>query len=162
MTTRLLGNAYDVDENKSTDGTLALTGSNVSAFTYKVGTGNSSTADQITVSISSISAASLGLDTTNVLSSNDADIASAAITVAVDTINTARADVGAAQNRLDFAAVNIATTLENMEAARSNILDLDVAREMSRLTSKQILVQAGIAMLAQANQGPQALLRLFQ
>ena len=49
-----------------------------------------------------------------------------------------------------------------MEAARSNILDLDIAAEMAIFTSKQILVQAGVAMLAQANQQPQALLRLFQ
>jgi flagellin len=49
-----------------------------------------------------------------------------------------------------------------MEAARSNLLDLDIAAEMSRFTSRQILVQAGVAMLAQANQTPQNLLRLFQ
>ena len=52
--------------------------------------------------------------------------------------------------------------MENTEAARSNLLDLDIASEMSNFTSKQILVQAGVAMLAQANQMPQDLLRLFQ
>ena len=56
----------------------------------------------------------------------------------------------------------IATAMENTEAARSNLLDLDVAAEMTKMTSKQILVQAGVAMLAQANQTPQMLLRLFQ
>ena len=52
--------------------------------------------------------------------------------------------------------------MENTEAARSNLLDLDVAAEMTKMTSKQILVQAGVAMLAQANQTPQFLLKLFQ
>ena len=157
----VLNTAFDVDKTRG-DGTLDLSGSNTSSFTFKVGTGISPTADEITVKITAVSKAALGLGSTNVKDKTQADAASAAITGAVDAINTARADVGAAQNRLDFAAVNIATTLENMEAARSNILDLDIASEMSRFTSKQILVQAGVAMLAQANQGPQALLRLFQ
>jgi flagellin len=52
--------------------------------------------------------------------------------------------------------------VENTEAARSALLDLDVAQEMSNFTSKQILVQAGVAMLSQANQLPQNLLRLLQ
>ena len=61
-----------------------------------------------------------------------------------------------------WSAANIATTVENTEAARSALLDLDVASEMSNFTSKQILVQAGVSMLAQANQLPQNLLQLFQ
>ena len=151
--------------NPNVDGasqSVTVTGSNVTAYTFKVGTGNSAAADEITVSITGISAVNLGLNASNVSSMNAADTASTLITNAIDTLNTARAQLGASQNRLDFAASNIATTLENMEAARSNLLDLDIAAEMSRLTSRQILVQAGIAMLAQAQQGPQALLRLFQ
>ena len=139
-----------------------VSGTNVSSFTFKVGTGNSATADEITASITGIGASALGLSTTSVTNKSASDTASLLITAAVDSLNTARADLGASQNRLDFASANIATTLENMEAARSNILDLDIAAEMSRLTSKQILMQAGVAMLAQANQTPQALLRLFQ
>ena len=61
-----------------------------------------------------------------------------------------------------FCSANIATTVENTEAARSSLMDLDMAAEMTNFTSKQILVQAGVAMLAQANQTPQNLLRLFQ
>ena len=81
---------------------------------------------------------------------------------AINDIQTYRATIGASQNRLQFAAQNIATVTENTEAARSQLLDLDVASEMSVFTSKQILVQAGVAMLAQANQLPANLLRLFQ
>lgn len=149
---------------------LALTSGATVAFTYKVGTGTSSTADEITVSLNGISATNLGLNGTNIGSivaippdtKGAADIASTAITNAIDLLNTARAEIGAAQNRLEFAAANIATTLENMEASRSRLLDLDIAAEMSVFTSKQILVQAGVAMLAQANETPQNLLRLFQ
>lgn len=151
--------------NPNVDGaqqSVTVTGSNTSSFTFKVGTGNSTTADQITVSITGISATNLGLNSSSVSSTSAADTASTLITNAIDTLNTARAELGASQNRLDFAASNIATTLENMEAARSSILDLDIASEMSRMTSKQILVQAGVAMLAQAQQAPQALMRLFQ
>jgi flagellin len=66
------------------------------------------------------------------------------------------------QNRLDFAAQNLSTTQENTEAARSTLMDLDVASEMTAFSSKQVLVQSGVAMLAQANQMPQNLLRLLQ
>ena len=63
---------------------------------------------------------------------------------------------------MDFASGNLAITIENMDAARSSLLDLDIAQEMTNFTSKQILLQTGVAMLAQANQLPQSLLRLFQ
>ena len=91
-----------------------------------------------------------------------AETASTAVSTAIDTLNTSRSNVGAAQNRLTFAAQNLASAIENAEAARSTLLDLDVASEITVFTSKQILVQTGIAMLAQANQMPQNLLRLFQ
>lgn len=156
-----LDSAFVVNTTRN-QGTLALSGSNSSSFSYKVGTGTSPTADEITVTVGSISAAALGLASTDVTTTANADTASVAISLAVDTLNNNRADLGAAQNRLGFATANIATTLENTEAARSSLLDLDVASEMSTLTSRQILVQAGVAMLAQANQEPQMLLKLFQ
>lgn len=147
---------------------LDLSSGATQTFTYKVGTGTSATADEISVSLNGISATNLGLNNTNIKTATvgatigTSDTASTAISVAIDLLNTARADIGAAQNRLEFAAANIATTLENMEASRSRLLDLDIAAEMSVFTSKQILVQAGVAMLAQANETPQNLLRLFQ
>jgi flagellin len=157
----VLNTAFDVDATKA-QGTLDLSGSSTQSFTFKVGTGTSPTADEIVVTLNSVSASALGLATTNVTSKAQSDAASVAITRAVDTLNNARANLGASQNRLEFASANIATTLENTEAARSSLLDLDVASEMSRFTSRQILVQAGVAMLAQANQQPQALLKLLQ
>jgi flagellin len=77
------------------------------------------------------------------------------ISGAIDTLNTARADIGAAQNRLDCAAANLEVAIENSEAARSTLLDLDLAAEITNFTSKQVLMQSGVAMLAQANQLPE-------
>jgi flagellin len=145
--------SFDVDLTKA-DGSLGLTGSNVSRFTFKVGTGTTAASDDISVTVNSISAASLGLGSSSVTTETLADTASAALTTAIDDLQTYRAVIGANQNRLEFAGTNIATATENNEAARSQLLDLDVAAEMSMFTSKQILVQAGVSMLAQANQLP--------
>ncbi len=142
----IINTAFDVDGARATEA-VTLTGSNTTSFTYKIGTGTSPTSDEITVTLDATSASSLGLSSTNITSEAQADIASVAISNAVDALNDARAGLGASQNRLEFAAANIATTLENTEAARSNLLDLDIASEMSTFTSKQILVQAGVAML---------------
>lgn len=156
-----INSAFAVNGNPAA-GTVGLSGSSNTSFTFKVGTGTSATADEINISLNGISSSAFGLDTTDITSASSADIASTTITNAVDQLNNTRANIGASLNRLEFAAANIATTLENTEAARSNLLDLDMASEMSNFTSKQVLQQAGIAMLAQANQTPQALLRLFQ
>jgi flagellin len=129
---------------------------------FKVGTGTNTESDQINVSVGSLSTHSLGISGDDISKQDKADIASANISAAIDALQTERANVGASQNRLDFAAANIATSQENQEAARSQLMDLDVAAEMSKFTSKQILVQAGTSMLAQANQLPQNLLSLFR
>ena len=136
--------------------------SNETDFTFKLGTGTTANVDEITISVGSVSATSLGINGGDITSKANADTASAAISAAIDTLNTSRAGVGAAQNRLEFASDNLSTTIENTEAARSSLMDLDVASEMTAFTAKQVLVQSGVAMLAQANQMPQNLLRLFQ
>lgn len=156
-----INTAFSVNTAIAT-GTIGLSGAAETSFTYKVGTGTSTTADEITVALSGISATALGLASSDITAASTADTASTLITNAIDQLNTTRATIGASLNRLEFAAANIATTMENTEAARSNLLDLDIAAEMSNFTSKQILQQAGVAMLAQANETPQTLLRLFQ
>ena len=131
-------------------------------FTFKLGTGTTTNVDEVTIAIGAISSSALGINGQNILTKSGADAASTAISAAIDTLSQSRASVGAAQNRLDFASDNLASTIENTEAARSSLLDLDVASEMTAFTAKQVLVQSGVAMLAQANQMPQNLLRLFQ
>ncbi|RLB20623.1 MAG: flagellin, partial [Deltaproteobacteria bacterium] len=72
-----------------------------------------------------------------------------------------RGDIGAYMNRLAYASANLATTIENTQAAESVIRDVDMAMEMTSFTKNQILLQAGTAMLAQANMAPQQVLALF-
>jgi flagellin len=136
--------------------------SSSTSFTYKLGTGNTTDVDDVTISVNAVTTSALGLNGGDITDVTNANTASTAVTTAINTLNSARSGVGAAQNRLEFASDNLAATIENSEAARSNLMDLDVASEMTNFTSKQILVQVGVSMLAQANQLPQNLLRLFQ
>ncbi len=140
---------------------------------FQVGAGNTAN-DRLSISLTAVDSARLGTGSANTetslddLGANAIDTAAGAqeavevVTRAIDDLQRARAGIGTYQNRLDFAAQNLASTQENTESARSTLLDLDVASEMTSFTSKQILVQSGVAMLAQANQMPQNLLRLLQ
>jgi flagellin len=84
------------------------------------------------------------------------------IDYAIGQLATARANIGAVMNRLDYTSANLATSIENASAANSVIKDVDMASEMTAFTKNQILVQAGTAMLAQANQSSQTVLSLFK
>lgn len=81
---------------------------------------------------------------------------------AIDDVNTARAKLGAQQNRLEHIYNNINTTTENLQAAEARIRDTDMAQEMMEFTKNNILQQAAQAMLAQANQVPQGVLQLLR
>lgn len=94
--------------------------------------------------------------------STDAQTALGVIDGALSMIDSARAEMGAVQNRLDFTIANLMNMSENLSAARSRIRDTDYASEMSELVRNQILQQAQTAMLVQANQQPQLILRLLQ
>jgi len=84
------------------------------------------------------------------------------IETAITKVNAARATYGASQNRLESTVRNLKTTAENLQAAESRIRDTDMAEEMSTFTKYSILVQAGTAMLAQANMAPQSVLSLLR
>jgi flagellin len=81
---------------------------------------------------------------------------------ALDSVNRERANLGAIQNRLDSTISTISINVENLSAARSRVLDTDFAKETAELSRTQILQQAGIAILAQANAQPQLVLSLLQ
>ena len=110
--------------------------------------------DDLTFTISGVTATDLGVDGDDILNTTNTETALTNLSAAIDTLNTARAQIGAAQNRLDYASANLSVAIENAEAARSTLLDLDLAAEMTNFTSKQVLMQSGVAMLAQANQIP--------
>ena len=92
----------------------------------------------------------------------NATAAFTAINTAIDTISEARANVGAFVSRFEFRSQQIATSIENIRAANSAIKDVDLAEEQSKLVSSQVLVQASVSALSQANQLPQTLLNLLQ
>ncbi len=141
-------------------GTNLLDGS-AGAISIKVGTGSDPASDSISVTLGDASTAALAIGGLDISSQSGADSASAAISNAIDSVQTQRAGIGASQNRLDYAARNIGTAIENTEAARGNLIDLDVASATSKLAAMKILTQAGVAMLAQANLQPKSLLKLF-
>jgi flagellin len=82
--------------------------------------------------------------------------------VALEDINGVRAELGAVQNRFNSVIANLQTTVENLSASRSRIMDADFAMETAALTRAQVLQQAGVAMLAQANAAPQNVLALLR
>ena len=129
---------------------------------FQVGIGTTP-ADQITVGFGNISVASLGLTGTNVTGADatNAQLAITAIDTALDGINTSRAQLGAATNRLSTSVSAAQTISTNLTAANSRIRDVDMAHETAELAKAQILQQAGASMLAQANQAPQLALQLL-
>lgn len=119
-----------------------------------------------------LGAAKLGLDTANTVSRSldnisvatkaDANNAITTIDGVLDQINGIRGELGAVQNRFESTIANLATTSENLSAANSRILDADFAAETAKLSKSQVLQQAGISVLAQANARPQQVLSLLQ
>ena len=101
------------------------------------------------------------LEQVSVSTVDNAEDAIARIDSALTAVNTFRSDLGAIQNRLESTIVNIQTTSENLAASRGRIQDADFAAETANLTRAQILQQAGVAMLSQANAQPQIALSLL-
>lgn len=120
------------------------------------------TFNQLTVSIASTSAASLGIDGINIRTQAGATAAVDLIRTAINIVSSIRGDLGAIQNRLEHTINNLSVQTENITAAESRIRDVDMANEMMAYTKNNILVQASQAMLAQANMVPQGVLQLLQ
>lgn len=142
-------------------GGVKLLDGTAGAISVKVGTGTSPTADNISVDLNGASTSDLSVDGLYISSREGADAANVAIDNAIDQVQSLRVGIGADQNRLDYAASNIATSIENTEAARSNLLDLDVARGTADLAGWQTRMQTGIAMLAYANADQKNILKLL-
>jgi len=106
--------------------------------------------------------ANAGISALTVATATDASAALTNIDLALDAVNSSRANLGAYQNRFESVVANLQTTAENLSASRSRIVDADFASETANLTKAQILQQSGIAMLAQANALPQNVLALLQ
>jgi flagellin len=107
-------------------------------------------------------ATATGFAALDISSTGGADAAITAMDAALTAVNTARATLGAIQNRFSSTVSTLQTTSENLSAARSRIMDTDFAAETANMTRGQILQQAGTAMLAQANSLPSTVLKLLQ
>ncbi|MFD0485475.1 flagellin [Kineococcus sp. GCM10028916] len=116
--------------------------------------------DPVLASPSGFSATGLRLDTVSLTA--DPNAAIKAVDNALKGVNSARATVGAVQNRFENAISNLAVSIENVTASESAIRDTDMAAEMTKFTKNQILTQAGTSMLAQANSSTQNILTLLR
>jgi flagellin len=128
-------------------------------FTFQAGQASGQT---ISVTISGMSASALGISALSVATASDASDALATIDDALDTINNTRATLGSRINQLTYAADNLTNISSNITASRSSIMDTDYATASTQLSKTQIIQQASTAMLAQANQQPQMVMKLLQ
>jgi len=108
------------------------------------------------------SGAELNLGVTSISALTSARESIAYLDLAISTVASQRADIGAIQNRLAFTVSSANNAIENIQASESSIRDADVAEEISEFTRAQILTQAATAVLAQANAIPQSALSLLQ
>lgn len=130
------------------------------ALSFQIG---SSSSDTLAVSIGNATTSSLfDGQTLDVLSQPNATLASTQLDKALQNVTTLRASVGALQSRFNFASANIQIGIQNQDAARAELLDTDVATESTNYANAQVKLQAGISVLAQANQQLQNLLKLIQ
>lgn len=130
---------------------------------FQVGTRNNPEIDRISFDASRADAnsAALGVNLSSVADKASAQNALASIDQAIVSVSAMRADFGAIQNRLQSVVGNLQVSLENMASANSRIRDVDVAEETSEYTKNNILLQAGTAVLAQANQSANSALSLL-
>jgi flagellin len=131
------------------------------AVTFHVG---ANAAQTVIVDFGNFESGSFGsfTDSHNIDAATEANAAIGIIDTALTTVNTKRADFGAAINRLEYTADNLANVSQNTSASRSRILDADYASETTELARTQIIQQAGTAMLSQANQQAQSVLALLK
>jgi flagellin len=142
-----------------------LQGDSSAGITFQVGINNTSN-DKVTVSFANVQTSQLGttgtkLNAQTVSTVSNAQTSLGIIDAAIAQISTSRSMLGASQNRLNVTVDNIGTTVENLAAANARIRDVDIAKETAELTRAQILVQAGVTVLAQANQSPTIALSLL-
>lgn len=135
-------------------------GDGAGQMTFQVGTRNSAN-DRIQVTLSDSDSTALGVNASAVDSLANAQTSIDTIDTAIDTVNNRRATMGAKINRLTSAVDNLSVTIENVSTSNSQIRDVDVAAESAEFTKQQVLQQAGVAMLSQANATPQFALRLL-
>ena len=151
-----------IASNSTFNGISLLAGKDTGAVTIQIGIDNNST-NKIGIQMSAMSASmgALAISTLGVGKNASALAAIASIDAAINTVNTARSELGATQNRLEAALAEATNYSENLSASFSNIMDLDYASESANMTRFQIMQQAGVAALGQAKAIPQSVISLL-
>ncbi len=126
---------------------------------FQIGS-NNATADQLNVSINAVNSQSLGTSGIDLV--NNASSAITTIANAINTVSTERSQLGAYQNGFQHTINNLNVTVENLQSSNASIMDTDMAAQMVQFTQQQVLMQAGVSMLSQANSESQSVLKLLQ
>ena len=142
------------------NGIKLLDGSS-STVSFQVGFGTTAGIDTLAVTLSAALSTSLSLQSLDIGSGGATTTAITSIDAAINSVSSLRGSLGAVQNRLGSTINNLAIQVENLSAAESRIRDVDVAYETAQLTRNNILQQASISILSQANAQPQSALQLL-
>jgi flagellin len=164
--TQLQGEINRIGAVNEFNGQKLLDGSGSTGFTFQVGAQNTAN-DRLSMSITKLTTSTLGSTSLHLASASLSQASSAqkaigAFDKAIQQLSSARAKVGAVQNRIDSAINNATVYIESLSSAESMIRDTDYATETANLTKLQIMQQAGSAMVAQANQLPNQVLALLR
>ena len=159
-----ISNVTEFNGQKLVDGSLASGVASASQIMIQVGLdsgANSRINLNEQIDLAAVTASSLSIDALSVTTSAAALTALDSINTAVVTVTQGRGKVGSVQNRLVRTVSNLSISIENLQAAESQIRDADIAEEVALLTRNQIMVQASTAMVGQANLIPQSVLQLL-
>jgi flagellin len=151
-----IANSTEFNGTKLLNGNLSTSGVDI-----QVGSRNVATNDRINIKVNSASASALGISSVDLGTQAGSQSALDTLDSAIKNVSTIRSGLGASQNRLQSTINNLAVAVENTSASQSRIQDVDVASETANMTRANILTQAGTSILSQANQSPQAALRLL-
>ena len=159
-----ISNVTEFNGQKLVDGSLASGVASGSQIMIQVGLdsgANSRINLNEQINLAAVTASSLSIDSLSVTTSAAALTALDSVNTAIGTVTQGRGKVGSVQNRLVRTVSNLSISIENLQAAESQIRDADIAEEVAMLTRNQIMVQASTAMVGQANLIPQSVLQLL-
>ena len=159
-----ISNVTEFNGQKLVDGSLASGVASASQIMIQVGLdsgANSRINLNEQIDLAAVTASSLSIDSLSVTTSAAALTALDSVNTAIGTVTQGRGKVGSVQNRLVRTVSNLSISIENLQAAESQIRDADIAEEVALLTRNQIMVQASTAMVGQANLIPQSVLQLL-
>ncbi|WP_369961794.1 flagellin [Leifsonia sp. EB34] len=158
--TALAGALTQIGTGTNFNGVALLDGT-ATALNFQTGANNT---DSVTLDLSTANVKTIATNVAALKFDNatDAQASITAIQTQIQTVSTAQATLGATQNVLTATAQNIAVNSQNLTAANSQIADTDMASEMAKYSKENVLMQAGTAMLSQANQQSQLILKLLQ